>query len=119
MPTSKSLWLWLVAILFGGTVVVCSGLCLFAIGLSALAARAQKQALAAPPDVLAEYDVPYGAAEGEELVMDIARPRNGNGPYPAIVCIHGGGWRGGDKIIYRAFIHQMAQRGFVAASIRY
>lgn len=117
--SSKPVWPWILGLLLGGTILVCSGFCLLGIGVSAFSAWARHRALAAPADITAEYDVPYHEVGGESLSMDIATPKSGSGPYPAVVCIHGGGWRGGDKLSYRPLIHQLAQRGFVAVSVRY
>ena len=54
-----------------------------------------------------------------ELHLDLAQPVQGEGPFPAVVCIHGGGWRGGDKSIYVPLITQLAQRGYVACTVQY
>lgn len=115
----RLIWRWILVLVLGGIVLGCSGLCLVGIGISATIAWARQRALTAPADVIAEYDVRYGTAEGESLLLDVARPKGGTGPYPAIVCIHGGGWRGGDKISFRPLIHLLAQRGYVAISVRY
>ena len=32
-----------------------------------------------------------------DLELDLAMPAEGKGPFPAIVCIHGGGWKGGTR----------------------
>jgi acetyl esterase/lipase len=117
--TPRRIWPWLVALLLGGLALGCSGLCLLGIGVSAVVARARQQALATPADVVGEYDVPYAAPGDESLVLDLARPKRGTGPFPAVVCIHGGGWRGGDKTHFRQLIHLLAQKGFVAVSVRY
>jgi acetyl esterase/lipase len=79
------------------------------------------------PGVLLETDVQYGAGGGVPLHMDIARPRGGDsstgprtdGPFPAVVFIHGGGWRGGDKAVYRGAILGYAAAGYIAASVQY
>lgn len=99
--------------------LACAGACVVGIGLAAIAARVQQQALVAPANVNARYDVQYDQAGGESLVMDIARPKGAKEKLPAVVCIHGGGWRGGDKIAFRPVIHLLAQRGFVAVSVKY
>lgn len=41
-------------------------------------------------------DVEYSRAGGESLKMDLCLP-DGNGPFPAVILVHGGGWSGGDK----------------------
>ena len=53
------------------------------------------------------------------LEMDIFRPKNDWGQLPAIVCVHGGGWRKGSKIHHRKVAQTLAAKGFVAASINY
>ena len=68
------------------------------------------------------YDVPYGEADGEALLLDLVRPDPmPPAPAPALVWIHGGGWEFGDKrvdpseTIGSIFI----QSGFVGLSINY
>jgi len=50
----------------------------------------------APASGPSENDVVYGVAAGEKLLMDIYRCDT-PGLHPALVMIHGGGWRSGDK----------------------
>lgn len=64
-------------------------------------------------------DVVYGHADGVDLKLDLARPRCGTGPFPAVVCIHGGAWQGGSKTDFRGQIKQFAENGYVAASVEY
>jgi len=42
------------------------------------------------------FDVPYGAADGEKLLLDAHVPA-GAGPFPVVLIVHGGGWMGGDR----------------------
>lgn len=65
-----------------------------------------------------EENVTYGQGGETELKLDIARPA-GEGPFPAIVFIHGGGWFQGNRDGYRGQIMAAAQRGYVAATITY
>jgi acetyl esterase/lipase len=37
----------------------------------------------------------YTKAGDTELKLDLARPAEGEGPFPAVLVIHGGGRRGG------------------------
>lgn len=74
--------------------------------------------LAQAADVTVEENVTYGKAGDIELKLDIARPA-GDGPFPAIVFIHGGGWYQGNRQGYRSQIMEAAQRGYVAATISY
>jgi pectinesterase len=41
-------------------------------------------------------DVEYSRAGGESLRLDACVP-DGNGPFPAVIMVHGGGWSSGDK----------------------
>ena len=43
-----------------------------------------------------EDNITYGKAGDTELKLDLARPQ-GDGPFPAIVFIHGGGWYQGQS----------------------
>jgi acetyl esterase/lipase len=81
--------------------------------LSAFAASAFGQS----PKV--EADVVYGKAGDRELKLDLCRPTTGKGPYPAVVCLHGGGWRMGNKKELRGWLELLAERGFVAISVGY
>jgi len=65
-----------------------------------------------------EENVVYGKAAGTELTLDLARPE-GEGPFPAIVFIHGGGWYMGTRKGYRDSIEEAARRGYVAVTISY
>ena len=69
-------------------------------------------------EITLEENITYGKAGDTELKLDLARPA-GNGPFPAIVFIHGGGWSGGNRQAYRAQIQEAAKRGYVAATISY
>jgi acetyl esterase/lipase len=74
--------------------------------------------LARSAEVVVEENITYGKAGDTELKLDLARPQ-GEGPFPAIVFIHGGGWSGGSRQAYRGQIQEAAKRGYVAATISY
>src|SRR5262249_3414468 len=42
-------------------------------------------------------DIGYGQAGRVELTLNLALPKTGKGPFPAVVCIHGGGWYQGQR----------------------
>ena len=65
-----------------------------------------------------DTDVAYARAGDKELKLDLARPA-GTGPYPCVVCLHGGGWRLGSKRDLRGWIEFLADHGYVAASVGY
>lgn len=75
---------------------------------------------AAPPyEIEVHKDVLCGQAGNEPLTLHWARPRQVEGSTPAIVIIHGGGWRGGSKNSHLAEMEQIAELGYFAASIGY
>ena len=50
------------------------------------------------PDIRVERDIVYGKADRVELQLNLALPKTGKGPSPAVVCIHGGGWYQGQRV---------------------
>ena len=75
--------------------------------------------LAIPDNVTFERDVEYANAGGAKLQLNLARPKGAKGPLPAVLCIHGGGFRAGSREGYNKLCLTLAQRGFVAATISY
>ncbi len=79
--------------------------------------------LAAAPlqaaEVVVEKDIVYGTGGGKDLKLNLARPEHPNGLLPAIVYIHGGGWRYGDRKDYQTEIEEAARRGYVAVTVTY
>ena len=47
--------------------------------------------------VTTENDVVYAKPGGTELKLDLARPAEGDGPFPVVLVIHGGGLAGGEQ----------------------
>jgi acetyl esterase/lipase len=78
--------------------------------------HAQEQAR---PEVEMFKDVVFGKGGKQELKLDLARPKEGEGPFPAIVCIHGGGWVRGDRKQLTQTVEALARSGFVAVTIDY
>jgi acetyl esterase/lipase len=82
--------------------------------LSAAAAVAQPATKA-----VAQKDVIYGRVEGSALLADLAIP-DSSGLRPAIVSVHGGRWRAGNRTDASSIkVEQWAEFGFVAMSIDY
>jgi acetyl esterase/lipase len=73
----------------------------------------------AKTDVRVERDLTYGKGGDVDLKLDLAMPREGNGPFPAVVCVHGGGWRGGNRQSLEKTIETLAGRGYVAVTVTY
>lgn len=80
--------------------------------IAALAAAAFGQ------DVTVVRDVAYASIPHDKLSMDIVRPK-GEGKYPAVVLIHGGGFSGGKRDSMLPMAMRLAQHGFVAATVSY
>lgn len=70
-------------------------------------------------DVTIENNIVYGKGGSEDLKLDMARPKEGSGPFPAIVLIHGGGWSGGNRAGFHGLAIEAAKRGYVTVTISY
>ncbi len=75
--------------------------------------------LSVPDDVIFERGIEYANPDNQHLQLDLARPKDLQGPLPAILCIHGGGFRAGTRDKYDALCLTLAQHGYVAATITY
>jgi acetyl esterase/lipase len=84
-----------------------------------LAAQTPPAATQAPGDVELLADLTYGRAGDVELKLDLALPREGTGPFPAVVFIHGGGWHGGSRKQYTGIIQPLARQGYASATVDY
>ncbi|MBO0698973.1 MAG: alpha/beta hydrolase [Zavarzinella sp.] len=95
-------------------------LCGLAVFLAVPALVAQQPPKVTVPDGVAfERDVEYANPDGQHLKLNLARPRDGAGPFPAVLCIHGGGFRAGSREGYNGTILKLAQNGYVAATVSY
>ncbi len=61
----------------------------------------------------------YAKYGDRELTLDLYRPKGLTEPLPAIVCIHGGGWRTGSKENFGRFARLFAENNYIAVSINY
>jgi acetyl esterase/lipase len=71
-----------------------------------------------PDNVIFTTGIEYSNPDNQHLQLDLARPK-GDGPFPAIVCIHGGGFRAGTRQGYDAQCIRLAQHGYVAVTVTY
>lgn len=83
------------------------------------ARKRKKPAPVAQVPVTTHHDLTYSTTDREELQLDLAVPAAGEGPYPLLVFIHGGGWAGGNRQSFRSQIQNAARRGYVAATVSY
>ena len=96
-------------------------LALLVAGMSIAPVLAQKPAakLPVPEGVVFEPDVEYANPDGQHLQLDLARPKEGTRPFPAVVCIHGGGFRAGSRQGYDGLCLKLAEQGYVAVTVSY
>ena len=83
------------------------------------AAQGADPALVVPAGVSFQPDIEYASPAGEHLALDLARPKSAAGPLPAIVCIHGGGFRAGNRQHHDRLCLLLAERGYVAVTVSY
>lgn len=72
------------------------------------------------PEIEIRYGLEYGRGGGRPLLLDLALPATRPAEnLPAVVFIHGGGWKSADRSNGTPLIALLARHGFVAASIDY
>ncbi|MCW0481321.1 alpha/beta hydrolase [Gaoshiqia sediminis] len=76
-----------------------------------------------PAGVIADRDLVYAhlpetSFGPRDLHVDLFRPEKA-GKYPALILVHGGGWRAGDKSLQVPMAQMIAQKGFVAVAVEY
>jgi len=69
-------------------------------------------------EIRAERDIVYGKGDRVDLQLNLAIPK-GKGPFPAVVCIHGGGWYQGQRQDMDFMTELLSRRGYVAATVSY
>ena len=72
-----------------------------------------------PANVDFQPDITYATVDGEELKLDLSRPKDVKGPLPCVVVIHGGGWAAGNRKAHDNVTWELASRGYVAATVSY
>jgi acetyl esterase/lipase len=96
--------------------------CMLGLGLllaSVLPAQNQNPPFVQPGNVEIQRDLVYSSVGSRELHLDLFLPKEGAGPFPAVVYIHGGGWSGGNKNAFQRQAAYMATKGYVGACIQY
>ncbi len=84
------------------------------------ALTAQESRLASTDHIKRKWlDIPY-ATVSQAQKLDIYIPDGGDGPFPVILNIHGGGWQGGDKA-FKQVISMLAglEHGYAVVAINY
>lgn len=71
------------------------------------------------PTTRTQPDLLFAQPAGESLRIDLHLPAQGEGPFPTVLCLHGGGWVGGSRKQMTATLDVLARRGYVAAAPDY
>src|SRR6185503_5739455 len=70
-------------------------------------------------EITFETGIEFAKADGQSLQLNLARPKVQAGKSPAILCIHGGGFRAGKREGWDARCKLLAEEGYVAATATY
>ncbi len=76
-----------------------------------------------PDNVAEDRDVVYTVLDDSvnkkrRMYLDVFYPKK-RGTYPALIMVHGGGWRSGDKSLQIPMAMQIAKSGFVTVAVEY
>ena len=63
-------------------------------------------------------NIPYVTRGEQPLRMNLYVPE-GEGPFPAVMLVHGGAWRMGNRWHMHSVAQKLASRGYTVASISY
>lgn len=67
-----------------------------------------------------EKSIIFGKGGDTKLELNLAVPQ-GQGPFPAVILVHGGGWKGGSykDVLMNMIMIRLARAGYVGACIQY
>lgn len=71
--------------------------------------------------ITVDADITYREVDGEQLKLDVCRADDAEGPQAAVLVIHGGGFRAGDKDSrqWQEICRWVAHAGYVAIDVNY
>jgi acetyl esterase/lipase len=72
-----------------------------------------------PAKAAGEQNIVYTKGGTVELKLDVSRPEGKGGLFPAVVLIHGGAWRAGNKSDVRGIASEFTKRGYVVVAPQY
>src|SRR5438477_2457069 len=72
-----------------------------------------------PENILFESEIEYANPDNQHLQLNIARPKKSDHLLPCVLCIHGGGFRAGNRDSYNPLLIKLAGRGYVAVATSY
>src|SRR5262245_1589997 len=70
-------------------------------------------------EIVFEKDIEYANPDNQHLQLNLARPKQAAKRLPAVLSIHGGGFRAGKRDRWDKLCQQLAERGYVAATVTY
>lgn len=76
-------------------------------------------ALPVPDSINVQKGIEYGQGGEVSLKLDLYSPKNLSKATPALIFIHGGGWKSGDRNDYRYYCIKFAEQGYVVATMTY
>lgn len=72
------------------------------------------------PDYIEEYkDITYKQVGDISLQMDVYKHKDLDASVPALIFIHGGSWKGGERSDYLPYLLDFAKKGYVTITISY
>jgi len=72
-----------------------------------------------PENIIEILNIPYITDGRREHLLDIYYPDNIEGPFPAIIDIHGGGFFYGYKEMNKLYNYHLAKKGFIVFNLNY
>jgi len=72
-----------------------------------------------PENIIEILNIPYITDGRREHLLDIYYPDNMEGPFPAIIDIHGGGFFYGYKEMNKLYDYHLAKKGFLVFNLNY
>ncbi|MCB1231302.1 MAG: SMP-30/gluconolactonase/LRE family protein [Verrucomicrobiae bacterium] len=71
-----------------------------------------------PADMTVHRGIDYAIFGERKVAMDVFVPA-GDGPFPGVLLVHGGGWTGGKREAFEPFAVELAKRGYVVGNVDY
>lgn len=98
--------------------IIASMYCLLLLAFTSSAQDTEIKKVTYPQGYSEQLNVVYTAVNGWEGKMDLYLPAKENGPSPAVINIHGGGWNKGTKESQTGFSN-FFKKGYAVANIEY
>jgi acetyl esterase/lipase len=72
-----------------------------------------------PANITSKNNLVYCTVNNRDLHLDVFYPTTNKKPLPAVLIIHGGGWRSGDRSQHIPLAQQLAAKGYVTITAEY